>query len=78
MRLVLSLILTMMWFGIFAQTNGGNVQIIEEPGIKRLMADRYEYLKSKKTIDGYRVQLFFGTRDGALKTREKLTRLHPE
>ena len=55
-----------------------SVQVFEDPAITKLMNDRHDYLKSKKTIEGYRVQLFFGSREGAIKEREKLTRFHPE
>ncbi|MFT6849326.1 MAG: hypothetical protein ACJATA_000121 [Sphingobacteriales bacterium] len=55
-----------------------SIQVFEDPSITKLMNDRHEYLKNKSTIEGYRVQLFFGSREGAIKAREKLTRFHPE
>lgn len=61
--------------GLFLSFEGwsqteGTIKVESNQSIKRLIAQKRAYNKNKKYIKGYKVQLFYGSEEGALKVRE--------
>lgn len=73
--LYLSLFLS---FSGIAQQSEGKVFITTNSDIDKVITQKKAYNKSLKTIDGYRIQLFFGNEKKAYKTKEKFISLYPE
>ena len=54
----------------FAQTEGV-IKVESNESIKKLIAKKIAYNKGSKEVQGYKIQLFYGSEEGAKKVREK-------
>lgn len=93
MKLLLSVILFSLSTLVAAQTNRlsidevmgnnptygqpGSLKLIVEPGIDELLRRYKEENKSKPQIDGFRVQLYFGTREKATEIKTEFLKNYP-
>lgn len=78
MRLIIVIILLFNSSNIFAQDTA-NVTWIMEPSVEQLLQKKLELDQTKPSIQGYRVQLYYGgNRAEALELKSKFASLHPE
>lgn len=56
----------------------GIIKIHSNEKIKRIVAKKKQYNKDLKTIDGYKIQIYFGSEKSALKKEEEFKSLFPE
>lgn len=78
MRLIIVIILFFNSSNIFAQDTA-NVTWIMEPSVEQLLQKKLELDQTKPSIQGYRVQLYYGgNRAEALELKSKFASLHPE
>lgn len=56
----------------------GELKIESSQSITQLLAKKRAYNKNKKYLKGYKVQLFYGSEEGALKTREDFMSVYPD
>ncbi len=61
----------------FSQNNNGHISIDCSPEINTLIAKKINYNKENHTIDGYRIQLFYGSENGVNSARNKFRALFP-
>ncbi len=76
MKSLLIIVFTFISFSIYAQTKG-EIKIKTTPEIKNLVSKRIAYNKSKKSIKGYRIQIYYGSENGAIHARSKFLGLFP-
>ncbi len=60
----------------FAQSEA-TVTVESSQSIKQLIAQKKAYNRSKRYVKGYKVQLFYGSEEGALKIREDFLSVFP-
>lgn len=78
MRILIVIILLLNSSNIFAQ-DSANVTWIMEPNVEQLLQKKLELDQTKPSIQGYRVQLYYGgNRAEALELKSKFASLHPE
>jgi len=78
MRISLLFILLFCSTNIFAQENE-NVRWQMDPNVEQLLQKKVDLDKQKPSIQGYRVQLYYGgNRAEALELKSKFASLHPE
>lgn len=56
----------------------GELSIKTNEGIEKLIAQKIAYNKSLKTIRGYKIQLYYGSEQGAYSLKDKFNKLYPE
>lgn len=56
----------------------GVVKIHSNEKIKKIVAKKRQYNKDLKTIDGYKIQIYFGSEKNALEKREEFKSLFPD
>jgi len=61
----------------WSQTEG-NITIESSQSIKQLVAQKRAYNKNKKYVKGFKVQLFYGSEEGALKVKEDFMSVYPD
>lgn len=76
MKSFLTLLLITFGFTVFSQTKG-KIEIKTTPEIKNLVSKRIAHNKAKNKIDGYRIQIYYGSENGAISTRNKFMSLFP-
>ncbi len=64
-------------FNLVAQTEG-TIKVQSNASIKQLVAKKRAYNKNLKFIKGYKIQLFYGSEQGAMKIREKFNSVFPD
>ncbi len=62
---------------VFSQTEG-NVYIDSSSEIKELINKRITYNKANPKINGYRIQIYYGSENGAISARNKFLGLFPD
>ncbi|MCK0129890.1 SPOR domain-containing protein [Flavobacteriaceae bacterium F08102] len=60
-----------------AQSEGG-LTVHSSEKIKKVIAKKLAYNKSIEQVSGFRIQLFYGSEEGARKTGEEFLSLFPE
>mgnify|MGYP001820442907 CR=1 FL=1 len=72
-------ILFSLFFGynIWSQTEG-SITIESSQSIKQLVAQKRAYNKNKRYVKGFKVQLFYGSEEGALQVREDFMSVYPD
>ena len=75
--------LLILFFCQFIWLNGwsqqeGVVTVESSQSIKELLAKKRSYNKNKKMVKGYKVQLFYGSEEGALKIRDDFRSVYPD
>ena len=71
LKRVLFLVFTLVFaFNSFAQTEG-TIKVQSNQSIQQLVAKKRAYNKSLNEVIGYKIQLFYGSEQGAKKVREK-------
>lgn len=73
------ILLSVFLFGstYLSAQNEGSLTIQKSESIKKIIAKKKAYNKSLKKIKGYRIQIFFGSENGAYKTRDKFRDAFP-
>ncbi|NNC71069.1 MAG: SPOR domain-containing protein [Flavobacteriaceae bacterium] len=61
----------------WSQTEG-SITIESSQSIKQLVAQKKAYNKNKKYVKGFKVQLFYGSEEGALKVRDDFMSVFPD
>jgi len=61
----------------FSQIQEGTINIESSPEIKTLIAKKIAYNKENHLVDGYRIQLFYGSESGVRRTKNKFASLFP-
>lgn len=56
----------------------GDMNIKTNEGIDKLIAQKIAYNKSLKTIRGYKIQLYYGSEQGAYGIKDKFNKLYPD
>lgn len=56
----------------------GDMNIKTNEGIDKLISQKIAYNKSLKTIRGYKIQLYYGSEQGAYGIKDKFNKLYPE
>ena len=64
-------------FNSFAQTEG-TVKVQSNESIQQLVAKKRAYNKNLNQIKGYKIQLFYGSEQGAIKLREEFNSVFPD
>lgn len=62
---------------VHAQVSG-DMNIKANEGIDKLIAQKIAYNKSLKTIRGYKIQLYYGSEQGAYGIKDKFNKLYPD
>ena len=62
---------------VFSQ-NEGKLEIQSSEKIKNIIKKKEAYNKSLKNINGFKIQLFNGSEQGAYKTREDFSTMFPD
>jgi hypothetical protein len=60
-----------------AQTEG-TIKVQSNERIKLLVAKKRTYNKNLKTVKGFKIQLFYGSEQGAIKVREEFNSVFPD
>lgn len=76
MKPLIFFLLSFISLTVFSQ-NEGIIQIDASPQIRELANKRISYNKSKTRIDGYRIQIYYGSENGAVSARNKFLELFP-
>jgi len=63
-------------FSTYAQQEG-NIQIDASSKVNKLVHKRITYNKAKTKMDGYRIQIYYGSENGAISARSKFLGLFP-
>lgn len=61
----------------YAQTQEGNIKIDCSSEINNLISKKISYNKEHHIVDGYRIQLFYGSENGVANARNKFVSLFP-
>lgn len=61
----------------YSQTQEGNINIDCSSEINSLITKKISYNKEQHIIDGYRIQLFYGSENGVANARNKFVSLFP-
>jgi len=69
--------LSLFYFSVHAQTSG-ELTIQANASIDKVVAQKIAYNKSLKTIRGYKIQLYYGSEQGAYGIKDKFNKLYPE
>ncbi|HBK71536.1 MAG TPA: hypothetical protein DDZ39_07780 [Flavobacteriaceae bacterium] len=74
------ILLSVFLFGstYLSAQNEGSLTIQKSESIKHIIAKKKAYNKSLKKVKGYRIQIFFGSENGAYKTRDKFRATFPK
>ncbi len=64
-------------FSGFSQTQTGTIHIDASSEINTLITKKIDYNKENRTVDGYRIQLFYGSENGVSSVRNKFASLFP-
>jgi len=64
-------------FNLFAQTEG-TIKVQSNASIKQLVAKKRAYNKNLNEVKGYKIQLFYGSEEGAIKVREEFNSVFPD
>jgi hypothetical protein len=75
--LITTIFLLFFSFIGFSQIQEGIVTVDTSPEIKAVIAKKIEYNKTQPRINGYRIQLFYGSESGAINNRSKFSSLFP-
>ena len=62
---------------LFAQTEG-TIKVQSNASIKQLVANKRAYNKNLNEVKGYKIQLFYGSEQGAKKVRENFKSVFPD
>ncbi len=73
----LFILLGFVYASLCAQ-GSGELNIKTNEGIEKLIAQKIAYNKSLKTIKGYKIQLYYGSEQGAYGIKDKFNKLYPE
>ncbi len=76
MKSLFTLIIIAFGFSAFAQSTG-EITINTSPEIKKFVAKRIAHNKAQNRIDGYRIQIYYGSENGAISARNKFIGLFP-
>ncbi len=63
---------------ISAQQEPGVVKIKSDPAISKVLKQKIKYNKKAKYFKGFRIQLFYGSEEGAKKEMDKFKQLYPK
>jgi len=66
------------YYSGFAQQTIGKVDIKTTSDIDRVITEKKAYNKSLKTMDGYKIQLFYGNEKNAYEAKEEFRSLFPD
>lgn len=72
-----TLIFSLFFSVTFYAQNEGKVTIESSSAIKELVNKRIEYNKAQTKINGYRIQIYYGSENGAVATRNKFLGIFP-
>lgn len=72
--LTISLFITII---TYSQTQEGNIKIDCSSEINNLISKKISYNKKHHIIEGYRIQLFYGSESGVANARNKFVSLFP-
>ena len=64
-------------FSSTAQTKG-EIKVESSQSVKQLIAKKKAYNKRLKHIKGFKIQLFYGSEQGAMKVKEKFSSVFPD
>ena len=71
------LIIAITTINVHSQTQEGVIAVEASSEIKTLIKKKIAYNAKSKTIDGFRIQLFYGSESGVRRNRNKFATLHP-
>jgi len=72
-KTIILLVFTLFYvFNSFAQTEG-TIKVQSNESIKQLVAKKRAYNKNLNHVKGYKIQLFYGSEQGAKKIRQKFS-----
>ncbi len=78
LKTVVFLVFTLAYaLNSFAQTDG-IINVQSNQKIKKLIAKKRAYNKNLNYIKGYKIQLFYGSEEGAVKVREEFNTVFPD
>ncbi len=72
-----TLIFSILFSITFYAQNEGNITIKSSSAIKKLVNKRIEHNKAQTKIKGYRIQIYYGSENGAIATRNKFLGIFP-
>ncbi len=61
-----------------AQNEEGTIKVQSNQSIKALIAKKRAYNKNHDYINGYKIQLFYGSEQGAIQLKEKFNSVFPD
>ncbi len=61
-----------------AQTEEGTIKVQSNQNIKKLIAKKKAYNKNQLYTKGYKIQLFYGSEQGAISLKEKFNSVFPD
>ena len=72
------LIISFLSTNIVAAQQEGNLKIESSESVKNIIAKKKAHNKNTTKVKGYRIQIFFGSEQGAYKAREDFKTLFPD
>jgi len=75
MKSLFLIFFTFIGLHIFSQE--GNIRIETSSEIKNLVHKRISHNKAKTKMDGYRIQIYYGSENGAIAARNKFLGIFP-
>tara|TARA_R110002073_G_scaffold40547_5_gene115245 strand:+ start:397832 stop:398230 length:399 start_codon:yes stop_codon:yes gene_type:complete len=82
-KLTYNYLMLLLIFGLFLSHTGhaqieGTVKIETSESVKRLVAQKLAFNKQLEYIDGFKIQLFYGSEKSAMDVREKFSTVFPD
>ncbi|QCX37535.1 SPOR domain-containing protein [Aureibaculum algae] len=71
-------IISLLSTNLIAAQQEGNLKIESSESIKNIVAKKRAHNKNTTKVKGYRIQIFFGSEQGAYKAREEFNTLFPD
>lgn len=65
-------------FDLSAQKNEGTVKIETSAHVDEMMAQKKAYNKSQNTINGYKIQIYYGSEKECYEVKEEFSSLFPD
>ncbi|MET2983799.1 SPOR domain-containing protein [Aureibaculum conchae] len=75
---IIILIISLLSINLITAQEEGSLTIQSSESIKNIIAKKKAHNKNTTKVKGYRIQIFFGSEQGAYKAREEFKSLFPE
>jgi hypothetical protein len=78
LKALVFLVFTLLYSNFAVAQSEGTIDVQSNEKVKQLIAKKRAYNKKLNYINGYKIQLFYGSEEGAIKLREKFHSVFPD